>query len=456
MDDVPVGKFGALATVDRTEIEAYRAIHNLMSEYVELDAPERPLSIAVFGPPGSGKSFGVTQVARSIAPGRLHKIEFNFSQFEDEAGLIRALHATRDVALSGRIPLVFFDEFDSAAFGQPLGWLKYFLAPMQDGRFLDGAISHPVGQAIFVFAGGTSSTFQQFSRQCVNTDTSEGRAEVQSFARAKGPDFVSRLRGFINVLGPNPAHDGDRFYVVRRAMLIRFMLKSAAPQIFEGGRARVDAGVARALVKAPFYRHGIRSLESVINMSTLSGRRRFGSSALPSVEQLDLHVEPEAFLELVRRDTAFGAAVERIARAIHAAYREAHQGELSADDPAMRPWDGLSQDLKESNRRQAASYPAKLRAIGCGFKTVAQPDPEAVVLDDADVETLAALEHDRWANDRLMAGWRLGPRDPERFLNPHLVPYSDLDEATRQFDRDAVRKMPQHLADAGFEIHRLS
>ena len=43
-----------------------------------------------------------------------------------------------------------------------LGWLKYFLAPMQDGVFRVGDSIHPIGKAIFVFAGGTSSTYNQF------------------------------------------------------------------------------------------------------------------------------------------------------------------------------------------------------------------------------------------------------------------------------------------------------
>ena len=33
----------------------------------------------------------------------------------------------RDEALRGKIPLVFWDEFDSSLEGMPLGWLRYFL-----------------------------------------------------------------------------------------------------------------------------------------------------------------------------------------------------------------------------------------------------------------------------------------------------------------------------------------
>jgi len=211
---VPVGNFGKLKTVDRAEIESFQSIKNLIHEYVNSQRSARPLSIAVFGPPGSGKSFAVTEVAKSIAPGRVVRLEFNVSQFRSPSDLINAFHRIRDCALKGIIPLVFFDEFDSP-FEDKLGWLKYFLSPMQDGSFRDNESVHPIGKSIFVFAGGTNNTFQDFS-----TDDS-----TSAFKNAKGPDFLSRLRGYVNILGPNPADPDDTVFVIRRAMLLRSLLE---------------------------------------------------------------------------------------------------------------------------------------------------------------------------------------------------------------------------------------
>jgi hypothetical protein len=64
--------------------------------------------------------------------------------------------------LSWKVPLVLFDEFD-ARFGSKLGWLRYFLAQMQDGEFLDHGRMHPLGQAIFAFIGGAFSTFERLT-----------------------------------------------------------------------------------------------------------------------------------------------------------------------------------------------------------------------------------------------------------------------------------------------------
>ena len=162
---MPLGQFGNLLTVDRREIESFRSIRTLVSEYGRQSRPKRPLSIAVFGAPGSGKSFAIIEVANSLLPDQLKVLEFNLSQRNDPGELPQALHQVRDVGLSGLIPLVFWDEFDTALAGNPLGWLRYFLAPMQDGSFQEGQITHPIGPLIFVFAGGTSSTMETFGQR---------------------------------------------------------------------------------------------------------------------------------------------------------------------------------------------------------------------------------------------------------------------------------------------------
>ena len=76
---------GHWSSVDRIEIESMRSVRNIISEYLASPGRPRPLNLAVFGPPGSGKSFAIKQMASVIAPerNRLGSLEFNLSQFQD-------------------------------------------------------------------------------------------------------------------------------------------------------------------------------------------------------------------------------------------------------------------------------------------------------------------------------------------------------------------------------------
>ena len=47
------------------------------------------------------------------------------------------------------------------------------------------------------------------------------------------------------------------------------------------------------------FAHGARSMEAIIDMSSLSGKLCFERSSLPPRQQLALHVDADAFLALV-------------------------------------------------------------------------------------------------------------------------------------------------------------
>lgn len=286
--DIPIERVGKWSSIDRIEIENIRSLRNIMTEYAAQPHPVRPLSLAVFGPPGSGKSFAIKQVAQALMPGRLSQLEFNLSQFESNEELPAAFHRVRDCALKHALPLVFWDEFDTPLLGRELGWLRYFLVPMQDGEFHEGGIPHPLGPAIFVFAGGTHSSMASF------------RDTAESNPTAKGRDFMSRLRGYLDILGPNPQGEHDKAFVLRRALLLRALLLMKAKQLFDMKKVlHIDEGVLRALLLIDQYRHGARSMECIIDMSTLSDKLMFERSCLPASHQLDLHVDAEKFLNWI-------------------------------------------------------------------------------------------------------------------------------------------------------------
>jgi hypothetical protein len=466
---VPLGRFGALLTVDRQEIESLRSIRSLVSEYVAQPHPKRPLSIAVFGPPGAGKSFGITQLALALRPGEIEPKEFNLSQLGSTDELLSALHQVRDIGLGGKIPLVFWDEFDSDHQG-PYGWLRYFLAPMQDGKFQQGHVAHPIGKAIFVFAGGTSETLDNFGK---NLSEEQARA-------AKVPDFVSRLKGYINVLGPNPRAGGDDpYYVLRRAILLRSMLSREANHVLRKGVVQIDSGVLRAMLLTRVYRHGARSMESVIAMSQLAGKTRFERSSLPTEAQLDLHVDGQDFLARVQQLELDGEILERMARAAHAVYcaEQTKLGwkygprwnEATKENSSLVDYDLLPEDEKDQNRSQVRDIPGKLAYAGCYMVPARSGEPPFVFPDDV-LEELASMEHTRWMRQKVRDGCRYSPEtDKARKLHKCLLPWrredltpyagfaeqlgdGELPEEEKEKDRTAVRKIATILAQAGYTI----
>lgn len=470
LQDVPLGQFGALLTVDRQEIESYRSLRTLVGEYCRQANPSRPLSLAVFGAPGSGKSFGVTQVASSLLPGQIEKLTFNLSQFDTSHQLLDAFHQVRDTALEGRIPLVFWDEFDTALDDQPLGWLRHFLAPMQDGVFQEGQILHPIGRAIFVFAGGTSESMASFDR-----------GQESAFRAAKGPDFVSRLKGFVNVAGPNPVggdSDADRYFIVRRAILLRFLLQSHAPQIFrrreDVNTPQIDSGVLRAFLEIPRYKHGARSLESIVSISTLTGKSHFERSSLPTEAQLNIHVDGRQFLSLVQHLELDGAVLERLAEAAHEIYRASVLSQGRRAEENFPLYADLPEPVKEQNRQAVRDIPAKLAYAGYVMRP-ARSDEPAFDFPDGDREALAEREHERWLKAHLAAGWRYGPQtDVTAKIHAVLLPWRigaqqelaqrysadelasmgefELPDEEKEKNRELIDGIPRILARAGYTL----
>ena len=70
-------------------------------------------------------------------------------------------------------------------------------------------------------------------------------------------------------------------------------------------------------------------------------------------------------------------------------------------------------------------------------------------------ERLAENAHDVWARQRLAEGWRRGPkRDDQRKEHPCLVPYSELPESEKDYDRSAVQQTLKAMVALGYRITR--
>jgi hypothetical protein len=70
-------------------------------------------------------------------------------------------------------------------------------------------------------------------------------------------------------------------------------------------------------------------------------------------------------------------------------------------------------------------------------------------------ERLAENSHDVWARQRLADGWRYGPeRDDARKEHPSLVPYAELSEPEKEYDRNAALETLKAVVAMGYRVRK--
>jgi len=154
-------------------------------------------------------------------------------------------------------------------------------------------------------------------------------------------------------------------------------------------------------------------------------------------------------------DAALDDENEILARAIHDDYAARRRAEgRDPSDRALASWEELDEDLRESNRQQADHILIKLRTAGWVQAPRSDPRPALDRFADPEVELLARMEHRRWNAERILAGWKRGPRDLDAKISPYLCEWEELPDEVREYDRSSVRAIPGLLDRIGMKAVR--
>lgn len=71
------------------------------------------------------------------------------------------------------------------------------------------------------------------------------------------------------------------------------------------------------------------------------------------------------------------------------------------------------------------------------------------------IEQLAEHNHDLWARQRIADGWTYGPRrDDAAKQHPDLVPYGELPEGEKEYDRQTAVGVIKAILTLGYRIER--
>lgn len=469
----PARRFGNLLSVERAEQERLEAVVDIAEERIA-SAATTPTCIGVFGPAGSGKTFTATNLADHLGRDRPHtKFTFDARSMKEEQ-FVAACQSIRDASATGSLPVVIFKNFGAVLESEsPL--LNSFLTVVNSGTFIDQGNERQLGHAVLFFSIDQEPVDSDSAPTPVATEftlrrrpTTPSAAEWNKMYSDESP-LLDSLHGIVNILGPNSTGKDDRTFAIRRAMMLRQILKQTYPHMCVNGIISFDDAVLHALLLTPKFKQGLNSLEKIISTSRLSHRTKFDVSALPPEEQIQLHVDGRIFMSFLRSPKLPPALRERLAHGLFETYKK--QRELMARTDAQRAdlasdrsycdWEDLSGELKESTRAQADDIPRKLRATGCFMLNdgAAEPRGEPFVqikqFDEKDLLMLSEMEHERFNAERLQRQWRMGPRNGKQRTTPFLVPWRDLTQEWRDVDTVMVECVPGILEGAGWRIYRM-
>jgi len=177
---------------------------------------------------------------------------------------------------------------------------------------------------------------------------------------------------------------------------------------------------------------------------------------LPGI--IRLLCDGETIRAFISKDITLLNADERedLARKNHKYYQDMQGPHILKTIPSLLDWEQLDKDLQESNRKWVDHTSTKLKEFGYSLRKSEEKSITPVTFSEEQIEIMAEMEHGRWIVERIRQGWRYGKiKNIEKKISPYLIPWDQLSKEVQGWDRDPIRKLPQMLAEFGYEIYQL-
>lgn len=242
------------ATVDFDHIVGLHDVLQSIKKYINDKSLKRPLNFLLLASPGSGKSHLIKSIAQHLRDQdeKISDVTFNMATMRSKNDLGQVLDHARNIAIEGRLPLLFLDEFDSDAKNYSL-----LLPLLWDGSLDVGHRDLRLGRSIFFLAGSRKELPEKLE---LARNVSDPRSASQE--NTKLLDLFSRINGTVIQLPilsdvtqnhVTQKHIPDKFVIAMS--LLRYRFKKCI---------RVPVSLLWFIVKAQF-RYDARSIATFIN-----------------------------------------------------------------------------------------------------------------------------------------------------------------------------------------------
>lgn len=472
---IPYLEYRKLFTIDRHEIESLRNIHRLLSRYMASDSA-RPFNLGVSGPPRTDRRFPVKHIIYSLFGKKDFKkrgifLTFNLAQFNDKKDFSGAFRLIRNQAMKGKLPVVFWEDIDSGNFK----WVRLLLSPMKDGLIQGKKDIRYTGKCIFIFTGSSEKgkflykpeepLDGWFSKKTMKLQ----RKRIKLFKARKVLEFRNNLDASLSISSVNKqdAYSADQenligesqvdlMYPVRRALHLRSVLGMK-----NSSKLKMDPGLIMAFLKTDEYKHGARSMTSILEHLKKDPSRKISRSELPSAKFMNGHLDFDRFMNIANANRTGKLPVEELAKAIHMTWVE-NVNAKSSQPTINQEYDTLPAALKFDYLLTAKRILYLITSQG--FKVVRKEDLRPTMMvefkirhikDTNELEVMAKEEHRGWTDARYRAGWRKGSqRNDYLKKDPNLVDYTKLNSRDKEKDRNTIQFIPDYFEKLNYKIVR--